>query len=459
MMYAPYTHDSLRGYARLRFFAGLLFALGLLFFSLHAQADTDTGILDDIAKSYKSATGGWATVLLGYANRLFMLLATIELAWSAAIWVLDKSEFQSLVSAMAKKIMWLGMFYALLLNGHTWVPFIIDSFSQAGAAASNNTTGLSPSEVFSTGLDNAAAMLSGALQMGFFEAIGAIVIVGFAAILVVLCFAIIAAQLLVALVESYIVISAGLIFLGFGGSRWTNDFVQKYISYAVGAGVKLLMLYLVIGIGNAQAQGWKALLIADESFFHSVFTVLGGAMMLTFLAVQIPSLAASMLAGSPTLTGGAGISTNTMLAAGVVGLGAKTATMTRSGLNAAANADKKMPSGGMPGASFGSTQAQATRAGAGAGAGTGTSPDANATAGYGNAAGAGIDSPSISAAVPPSAGGAAGGFASAAPPPPMSSQSSRFGRFLHNLRYARPPHVHDGAMPATVHIKLDPPQD
>ena len=40
----------------------------------------------------------------------------------------------------------------------------------------------------------------------------------FTAIVVVIAFAIIAAQLLVALVESFIVIGAGVLFLGFSGS-------------------------------------------------------------------------------------------------------------------------------------------------------------------------------------------------------------------------------------------------
>ena len=74
--------------------------------------------------------------------------------------------------------------------------------------------------------------------------------------MIVMSFAIISAQLLIALVESYIAISAGMLFLGFGGSRWTTDFVQKFIGYAFATGVKLFMLYLIIGIGNTQAAGW-----------------------------------------------------------------------------------------------------------------------------------------------------------------------------------------------------------
>jgi type IV secretion system protein TrbL len=302
------------------------------------QVHADTGILDNIATTYKTAATGWTGTLLSYANRLFMLLATIELAWSFAVWALDKNEFQSFISAVAKKIMWIGIFYALLLNGPVWIPLIIDSFVGAGSTA-GGSGGLSPSEVFTTGLDNAATMLEGIKNMSLWDDFASIVISGLSAIIIVLAFAVIAGQLLVALVESYIAISAGLLFLGFGGSRWTTDFVQKFIGYAVATGVKLFMLYLIIGIGNTQAQSWKAMLATIGTpgvpVFNIILTVLGGSVLLMFMAIQIPAMAASMLAGSPTLTAGGAATTAGMVGAGIVGAGAAGAASTLSAAKSA----------------------------------------------------------------------------------------------------------------------------
>jgi len=313
--------------------AGFVIALAVLFFSAASSHAQTAGILDNIAQSYKTAATGWTGTLLGYANRLFMLLATIELAWSFAVWALEKNEYQSFIAAVAKKIMWVGFFYALLLNGPTWIPTIIDSFVDAGSAA-GGSGGLSPSEVFTTGLDNAATMLDGIKNLSLLDDFAAIVIAGLSAIVIVLAFAVIAGQLLVALVESYIAISAGLLFLGFGGSRWTTDFVQKFIGYAVATGVKLFMLFLIIGIGNAQAVGWKTMLATigtpGAAVFNIILTVLGGSILLAFMAIQIPAMAASMLAGSPALTGGAAAATAGMIGAGIVGAGAAGAATTLS---------------------------------------------------------------------------------------------------------------------------------
>ena len=43
----------------------------------------------------------------------------------------------------------------------------------------------------------------------------------------VVCFALDGSFLILALVESYVVISAGVLFMGFGGSRFTKDYALK----------------------------------------------------------------------------------------------------------------------------------------------------------------------------------------------------------------------------------------
>jgi len=50
--------------------------------------------------------------------------------------LLEKNDLQSWTSALVRKIMWIGAFYALLLNGRIWIPAIIDSFERIGQTAS-----------------------------------------------------------------------------------------------------------------------------------------------------------------------------------------------------------------------------------------------------------------------------------------------------------------------------------
>ena len=99
---------------------------------------------------------------------------------------------------------------------------------------------------------------------------------------------VVAGQLLVTLIESYFVISAAVIFLGFGGSRWTQDFVQKYLGYAIAVGVKLMTIYLLIGASSTLFNGWAALLSSANSglqFIINAWVVMGGAAFFAFFAL------------------------------------------------------------------------------------------------------------------------------------------------------------------------------
>lgn len=286
----------------------------LFFAASGARAD----VFDTITQSYQSATTGWFSALQGYAQTLFWLLAAIELAWSGITWALEKDNMSSFTAALVKKIMGISFFYALLLNAGTWIPAIVNSLKIAGQNAAGSG-GLSPSSIVDQGIFTASTMLESLKDLSLFDSPMTIVVGGLSALGIVIAFVVIAGQLMVALIESYIAIGAGVLFLGFGGARWTTDFTQKYVSYAFATGVKLFMLYLILGLGMAQASTWAALLATAS--LENIFAVLGGSLILAFLAFQIPGMAAAMLSGSPSLTAGAAASTAATVAAGTVAAG------------------------------------------------------------------------------------------------------------------------------------------
>lgn len=164
----------------------------------------------------------WFTAIWPYANTLFGMLAVIEFAWSAAIMLLKKTDLQSWTAALVRKVMWLGAFYALLLYGRFWIPAITDSFEIIGQNAAG-TGPMSPSDVFSRGIDLAGALMATSSSAAFFTNLGTSLTMVVTGIITALPFIAITVQLVVAMVESYIIVAAAFIFVGFGGSRWTYD--------------------------------------------------------------------------------------------------------------------------------------------------------------------------------------------------------------------------------------------
>jgi type IV secretion system protein TrbL len=295
-----------------------------------ASAQISSSNPSQILQQYRSFRTTWITNIWPYANTLFGLLAVIEFAWSAAVMALEKTDLQSWTSALIRKIMWLGAFYALLLYGRQWIPAIIDSFSQLGGSAAgiNGNQGLSPSNVLTQGLNIAAALMDAASSSAFFTNPGTCLAVMVSATLVVIAFIAVTIQYIVAVVESYLVVSAGVIFLGFGGSRWTTPYVERYIGLGVSTGVKIMILYMLVGVGMNLSGGWlneAAGIGTSPNPSMTGFDVMGAALIFMMVCWQVPKLFAAVLGGSPALSGGDLVATGTTVLSGaatVASLGA-----------------------------------------------------------------------------------------------------------------------------------------
>ena len=305
----------------------------------HAQGKAPSAILNQ----YRSQRTTWFTMVWPYANTLFGLLATIEFAWSAAVMLLEKSDMQSWTSALIRKLMWIGAFYALLIYGRTWIPAIIDSFELIGQTASG-TGPMAPSDVFTRGIDIAGALMATSSSAAFFTNLGTSLAMVFTGIITALAFIAITVQFVVAMVESYIVVAAGYVFLGFGGSRWTAPYVERYIGLGVATGVKIMLLYLLIGTGMNLSVGWMTdaqNIASNASPAMSALEIMGASIIFMMLCWQIPKLFAAVLGGSPALSGGDLVSTGAFVAGGAVAMG----SMGMSAAGSAAGATGLLSSG------------------------------------------------------------------------------------------------------------------
>lgn len=298
----------------------IILVLGSTAMTCFAQTpDPPSQMLD----AYRAQRTEWFTNVRPAANALFGLLALIDFAWSAAVMVLEKQDFHSWVSALIRKMMTIGAFYALLVYGPTWIPSIIDSFEMLGQNAAGSGP-LDPGAVFMRGLNLAGALIDGATTSGLFSNFGSSLALVFASVMCLLGFCVITIQFVVAMVESYILVAAGFIFLGFGGSRWSSPYVERFIGLAVGIGVKIMLLYLLIGTGMNVSLSWldDAEHIADATRpATDALSIMGASVIFAALCWQAPKLIAGVMGGSPAFTGNDVISTVATMGAGAAVLG------------------------------------------------------------------------------------------------------------------------------------------
>jgi type IV secretion system protein TrbL len=277
----------------------------------HAQGPNSVNGPSSILDEYKGLQNGWITKLLGAAQRLFFLLAGIEVAWSFTLLAIEKADFQALTATIVRKIMWIGIFYTVLLYGVTpggggWIPAIINSFHILGQNASS-VGPLGPDAIVGFGVNMSIDLLASLKAANFLTGFATSMALVFCAVVVFIAYLAIAIQFVVAMVESYLVIGAGVIFLGFGGSRWTAAYVERYIAYAVSVGMKLLVLYLLIGAGMTLSDGWR---LVAQSAATSIdpartgFDLAAAAVMFLCVCWMSPKISSAMLGGVASMSGG-----------------------------------------------------------------------------------------------------------------------------------------------------------
>ena len=397
----------------------ILFGLFSLVLVKSALAQTDP---QGMLQIFADASVNWQNTIFPFALNLFKFLAVVDFAWTCISVALEKSDFQSLVATIIKKLMTIGMFYALLVFAPTWFPKIIQSFVQIGGAASASPTPLDPSGVFRTGTTIAGTLLSAAssttsLLTSFSTSIALL----FAAVVILFSYSAITVHFMLAMIESYLLIGAGYIFLGFGGSRWTAPYAEKYVSQVVSIGARLMVFYLVIGLGQQFATQW----IADSQVAATgasanlslSWTLAAQVAMYAVICWTLPKLVSNVIGGTLSASGGDAIA---------MGVAAGTAAISGAAMLSGVGAPAAAAGGASAVSSVASAAGAANAATGAASVGAASTAAGAGVLSSGAAMGAGSSSPASAASV---SEGAGSGVSSAStsraggavqPPPPAA---------------------------------------
>jgi type IV secretion system protein TrbL len=265
-----------------------------------AQQSAQQPVLDGIANQYRDASRLWRPRLIPVAQRLFMLLAGIEFAVSGAIWALRRDSLDDIAAKFLLKFTLVAFLLALITSFTYWIPPIINGFAAAGERAIGSGVTVSPSGIIDIGRETSLSVLR-TLDLGVMLKNPAMAIFGaLAALIIALAYVAIAAQLVLVLVESYVVLGGGVLFLGFAAFRGTAAFAENLIAYTFGVGIKIFLLYLIVGLGSQIARGWIPL-IQSSTFFgpaSPMFQVVGGAIIFAVLTIRVPHVVAARLSGN-----------------------------------------------------------------------------------------------------------------------------------------------------------------
>ncbi len=283
----------------------LLSLLIILLLTGLAMADVPTtNAIELMRQRYQANANQWSFILTVYAARLFWILALIDFAWMAINLALNPGEFSDITANLIRKILFIGFFWMLVqpvgggpmggqARGIVWATDIVQSMIQAAGQANNwagGTLNTSPARVFDTGYDLCSQIFNAVSGWSPVASLGLII----GAIVIMVCFALIAAMMLLMYVQSYIMIYAGVIFLGFGGSVFTKDIALKYFQFALATGAKLFVMILVVGLGQQLLTQWTANFTVTN---EQIVLFIGASIVLLALVKAIPEMVGNMITG------------------------------------------------------------------------------------------------------------------------------------------------------------------
>lgn len=302
---------------------GVLIGASLLLYSAGAAAQlTNQGMLDQVVTEFATRASSWQTVIMNAATWLFWTLGAISLTWTFGMLALRKADIGDFFAEFIRFIVFFGFFLWLLRNGPSFASSIVRSLQQLGEQASG-VSSVTPSGIVDIGfLIWKQAITSLSIWSPIDSFVGTVLSVG-----IMLLLAVVAVNMLLILVSAWILMYAGIFFLGFGGSRWTSDMAINYYKTVLGVAVQLFAMVLLVGIGNDLLTSFYAKMNQGVLNFEELGVMLVFCVCLLLLVSKVPPLLANVITGGG-VGGASGIGNFSAGAVmGAAGMAATTASM------------------------------------------------------------------------------------------------------------------------------------
>ncbi len=299
-------------------------------------AAADGKILDATIDRYMEEASRWEPRIKQAAKTMFWILATISMVFTFAfMFARGNTSLGDFFGEFLRFIVTTGFFLWLLDNGSAIAKAIIKSFAQLGLEASSTyQSDLSPSNLISFALDLIVRSCGSFGEQDIATSVIALLL----SIAIAVLFGIIASMMVLLLCSAWVLVYAGIIYLGFGGGRWTTDIAINYFKTVLGLAMQTFTFCLLVGIGQGQierlitqSQSSKTVTVKgyvyDSTITTTSMTITEGCVILIFTVVlfmlvkTVPQLVAGVVSGSSTGGIQLGGSATAMAAAGAIATG------------------------------------------------------------------------------------------------------------------------------------------
>ncbi len=262
-------------------------------------------IINQLINQYTGSIVNIQAGSIDIGKELFSNLALMSLGLLGLTHLLRKNvDMAEAHLDLIKWLIYLDIFYLFITNYYRIYPCIFNAILQIGnylgaKAGGGNVVDITPANMLHIGFTISKSMLANNVYNNLFRNLPLVFISLFAAAVVLYCFAVIGLELILVQIGSQIILAGGLFLLAFSGLQWTRDYAERYVHTFFHIGIKMIFIYILVGIGAGLAQSWSQ--VIKNASIGQIIDYDIAVCLSTFiyykLCIKIPDQAVSFLTG------------------------------------------------------------------------------------------------------------------------------------------------------------------
>ena len=258
--------------------AVLALVLCAVFIGVGEAITANEDFVSTLVREFYNKTSDWESTLKRYALIVFRWLVTLEVCFLGSKAALNRDQIPDIFKQFVMLLLMAGFFLAVINYYQEWAWSLINGLGAIGRELTPG--GYSSESPFLTGMQLVKLVQDKLSVWSPGNSIALLI----AALVIIVCFALISAQVVFIKCEAMVAMAAALILVAFGGSSFLKDYAVNAIRYVLAVAFKLFVMQLVLGIGIAFIEGFST----STAELQDIFVVIGASVVLAGLG-QIPA--------------------------------------------------------------------------------------------------------------------------------------------------------------------------
>lgn len=252
-----------------------------------AQASTSIDIISKITAEFNKTVTTWYGKLTAVAINLFFIILLFEFIWTSIMAALQQMETKDYLINFVK-IVFFGLIFLTIINNYQeWSKDVIFGLLKVADLGQNNIYADNP---LIAGLELSKVLFS---KVKWTD-IGLFIAVAISSFIIVICFGLITAKIVVIKCEVMVGILVSILLIPLGASNMFREYAINAIRYAVSVGFKLLTLTLIMGV----AFSFINMLQIEDNEMDTILTIIGFSIVLLCISFTLPDTIASLVSSA-----------------------------------------------------------------------------------------------------------------------------------------------------------------